>query len=56
MGDLWKYQEKAKTIIHLLDKIIYPFNSMHDYEILSQIKLGKQKIIYFAGKFEQYSV
>ena len=32
-----------KTNIHLLDKIKCPINSTHDLEILSQIKLGKQK-------------
>ena len=34
---------KGKTIIHLLDKLKCPINSAHDLEILSQIKLGKQK-------------
>ena len=33
----------GKTIIHLLDKIKCPINSTPDLEILSQIKLGKQK-------------
>ena len=33
----------GKTIIHLLDKIKCPINSTDDLEILSQIKLGKQK-------------
>ena len=33
----------GKTIIHLLDKIKCPINSTHGLEILSQIKLGKQK-------------
>ena len=37
------YNRKGKTIIHLLDKIKSPINSTHDLEILSQIKLGKQK-------------
>ena len=31
---------KLKIITHLLNKIKCPFNSMHDLEILSQIKLG----------------
>ena len=34
---------KDKTIIHLLDKIKCPIKSTHDLEILTQIKLGKQK-------------
>ena len=33
----------GKTIIHLLGKLKCPINSTHDLEILSQIKLGKQK-------------
>ena len=33
----------GKTIIHFLDKIKCPINSTHDFEILSQIKLDKQK-------------
>ena len=44
---------KGKTIIRLLDKIKYPINSTHGLEILSQIKLGKHKINYFAPKFQQ---
>ena len=38
-----KISRNGKTIIHLLDKIKCPINSTHDLEILSQIKLGKQK-------------
>ena len=34
---------KGKTIIHLLDKIKCLINSIHDLEILPQIKLGEQK-------------
>ena len=36
---------KAKTIIHMLDKIKYPINSMQDLEILNfkEFKLCKQK-------------
>ena len=33
----------GKTIIDLFDKTKCPINSTHDLEILSQIKLGKQK-------------
>ena len=33
----------GKTIMHLLDKIKCSINSTHHLEILSQIKLGKQK-------------
>ena len=36
-------KKKGKTTIHLLDKTKLPFNSTHDLEILSQIKLAKQK-------------
>ena len=42
---------KGKTIIHLLDKIKCPINSTHDLEILSQIKLGKQKKIILPANF-----
>ena len=34
---------KGKTIIHLLDKIKCHINSTHHFEILLQIKLGKQQ-------------
>ena len=44
----------GKTIIHLLDKIKCPFNSAHDLEFFSQIKLGQAKINYFARKFQQF--
>ena len=42
-GRFAQISRKRKTILHLLDKIKCPLNSMLDLEILSQIKLGKQK-------------
>ena len=42
-GEICANIKKRQTIIHLLDKIKCPINSTHDLEILSQIKLGKQK-------------
>ena len=41
----------GKTIIHMLDKIKCPINSTNYLEILSQIKLGKQKYIIFPANF-----
>ena len=41
----------GKTIIHLLDKIKCIINSTHDLEILSQIKLGKPKLIFLLVNF-----
>ena len=40
---LVQISRKGKTIIHLLDKIRCPINSMHDLKILSQIKFFKLK-------------
>ena len=42
-GRFMQISRKDKTIIHFVDKIKCPFNSMNDLEILSQIKFGKQK-------------
>ena len=46
-GEICANIKNGKTIIHLLDKIKCLINSTHDLEILSQIKLGKQKLIIF---------
>ena len=42
-GEICANIRKRHTIIHLLDKINCPINSINDLKNLSQIKLGKQK-------------
>ena len=53
-GNQVRFEEisrSGKTIIHFLDKLKCPINSTHDLEIVSQIKLGKQKQIILPKNF-----